>query len=369
MKISRVEVFKLEIPYIRPMRIAIGAISCAQNVAVKLSTDSGLCGWGESSPFAPITGDSFEGNLASAEKMALAIKDCDALATEVLHARLKTVNQGESSLRSAFDMALFDIAAKQARLPLYRFLGGEARDLRTDITIGIQPGVDDTVDLALEAKAAGFDAIKLKVGRSGLTDAHHVKAVRLAVGTGMAIKIDSNQGWDLPTAVKNLNAMADLDLQYAEQPLAAWDYEGMHQLRSRVSIPICADECVFDETDALKLVRAGASDYMNIKLGKCGGLSAALRINSIAEAAGQKCMIGCFAESRLGLGVACHLAAARPNIQFIDLDSAFMFKTDPVLGGIIFCDQEKGVLRLPDRPGHGASYDEAFLDKYIEIQL
>jgi L-alanine-DL-glutamate epimerase-like enolase superfamily enzyme len=135
----------------------------------------------------------------------------------------------------------------------------------------------------------------------------------------------------------------------------------------RVNLPICADESMFYHHDALKLVRAGAADYLNIKLGKAGGIHTGLKINAIAEAAGCKCMIGCFSESRLALSAAAHLAMARPNICFLDLDSAYSFKTDPVIGGITYDDQIGGVIHMPVGPGHGAEFDEAFLSDRVSI--
>jgi L-Ala-D/L-Glu epimerase / N-acetyl-D-glutamate racemase len=101
-----------------------------------------------------------------------------------------------------------------------------------------------------------------------------------------------------------------------------------------------------------------AVDYLNIKLGKSGGINVALKINAIAEAANCKCMIGCFAESRLGLSAAAHLAMARPNIAFIDLDSACGFKSDPVLGGMTYDSEIGGLICLTNAPGHGAVFVE-----------
>ena len=197
----------------------------------------------------------------------------------------------------------------------------------------------------------------------------HVKAVRDLAGPDIALKIDSNQGWDYPTAVANIQTMAPLNLEYSEQPLAAWDYENIRRLRDKVSLPICADESVFDEKDALKLVNLGAVDYLNIKLGKSAGIHTALKINAIAEAAGCKCMVGCFGESRLALSASAHLAMARPNIHFIDLDSAYSFKQDPVEGGMTYDDKVGGLIHLSDKPGLGASFKQEFLSDGSKIVI
>jgi L-alanine-DL-glutamate epimerase-like enolase superfamily enzyme len=368
MKISRIDIYQLDIELTRPTRVPLGILAAAHNVVVKISTDTGLHGWGEASPFAPITGDTQESNISSARQFGRLIKDNDPLA---INARMQAINAstvGEPSIRSAFDMALHDIAGKHSGMPLYQLLGGEKRHLRTDITIGMQDSVEETLEQFEQHLAAGFNAIKLKVGRDGLEDVEHVAALRKRGGAGVKLKIDSNQGWDLPTAVANLRAMAGYDLQYSEQPLAAWDYENLRQLRNKVPVPICADESVFDDRDAFKLTSMGAVDYLNIKLGKSGGITTALRIEAIARSAGCKCMIGCFAESRLALSASAHLASARPAIHFLDLDSAYTFRSDPVLGGIRYDEETGGLIHLPDAPGLGAEFDENELQHVATIK-
>ena len=367
MKITQIDIYKVNVGLTHPIRVPIGIIEAAQNVAIKIITDSGFIGWGEASSFAPITGDSQETNYVTALQLAQLIKGKDPLAIGARMAEINGITIGDPSIRSAFDMALYDIAAKAAGMPLYQFLGGEKRPIRTDLTIGMQDTVEQTVAQAQAILDSGFDAIKMKVGRPVLADVAHVAAVRQLAGPGIAIKVDSNQGWDYPTAVANIRAMEGLNLQYSEQPLAVWDIDNLARLREKVDLPICADESVFDDKDALKLIKAGAADYLNMKLGKSGGIHTALKINAIAEAAGCKCMIGCFAESRLALSAAAHLAMARPNICFLDLDSAFDFVTDPVIGGMTYDDKVGGLLHLPDTPGHGAAFDEAALENKVTV--
>jgi len=369
MKIERIEINTLNVPFKHAIRVPIGILDAAQNVVIKITTEDGTYGWGEASPFAPITGDSQKSNLAMAQDLAKLILGKNALSVDVRMAEINRYTVGETSIKSAFDMALYDIAAKAAQMPLYQFLGGEKHEIRTDITIGMQTTIEDTLARVQEMLDAGFDAIKLKVGRPGLEDVKHVSAVRDLCGPDVHIKIDSNQGWDLPTAIANINAMHPLKLDYSEQPLPAWNYDGLANLRTQVPLPICADESVFDHRDALKLINQKAVDYLNIKLGKSGGIRNALKINSIAESAGMKCMIGCFAESRLGLSAAAHLAMARPNIHFLDLDCAYGFKSDPIKGGMAYDTEKGGVIHLPDVPGHGAEVDPEQLNPENTIEI
>ncbi|WP_417466193.1 mandelate racemase/muconate lactonizing enzyme family protein [Kordiimonas sp.] len=355
MRIDHSIVYPLSIPLKQVFKTARGEKTHAQTVMIALHTDTGLVGWGEASSSSYITGNTQASNVVLAEEMAGLIKGKDPLAIE---ARMRDLNGfiagGGSAVRAAFDLALYDLLGKAAGLPLYQVLGGSRRPLRTDCTIGLKDTVEETVAEAEELLAQNFDAIKLKVGRAGLEDVAHVKALRECVGPDVQIKVDANQGWDYPTAVANIEAMAPFDLEYAEQPLPVWDYANQKRLRDKVALPLCADESVFDDKDAFKLVSTGAVDYLNIKLSKSGGIHTALKINALAEAAGCKCMIGCFSESRLSLSAAAHLAMARPNIAFLDLDSAYSFQSDPVVGGMTYDEAEGGVIHLPDAPGLGA---------------
>ena len=252
MLIKKIDIYLLNIELKHPTRVAIGFANETKNLAIKITADNGLYGWGEASPCPYITGDSQETNYQTAKQLALLIKGKNPLAIETRTQEINSFIVGEPSIRSAFDMALYDMAAKAANMPLYEYLGGEKRDIRTDMTIFLQDTVDGTVEKARGILKAGFDAIKIKVGRSGVDDIAHVQAVRELVGPDIAIKIDSNQGWDYPTALANLRTMENLNLQYSEQPIPHWDYEGLAWLRNHVNLPICADESMFDDKDALK---------------------------------------------------------------------------------------------------------------------
>lgn len=367
MKISSIKLALLNVEMHHAIKTPIGVIAAARNVVVKIETDSGLYGWGETSPMSAITSDTQASVYALGEDLARLLVGKDALAIEDNLTLLRRYSGRATSMICAFDMAMYDLAAKQAGMPLYQFLGGQQRPLETDHTIGHQDSVEETVAMAKRLVGEGFSTIKLKTGRGDLIDVEHVAAVRSAVGDSIKLRIDCNQGWDYPMAIANLRHLEKLDLEYLEQPLPAWDVDGFARLRANTSIPICADESVFTHIDALRLIKADAVDFLNIKLVKSGGINTALKINSIAEAAGVRCMIGCFGESRLGLSAAAHVASARPNINFIDLDSALHFCADPVQGGLEYVANGGGKIILPEGIGHGAEFDEAELDNCIVI--
>ncbi|WP_041257693.1 mandelate racemase/muconate lactonizing enzyme family protein [Fibrella aestuarina] len=365
MKITRITLYQYNIPLKAPIAISLGIIDAARNLLVQIDTDEGLTGWGEGSPFWMIVGETQASGWAAAEDLSRLLVGRDPLDIEgCLQAMLRYL-PGHPTTRSAFDMALYDLAAKRANMPLYQFLGGSNRPLVTDETIYINDP-DRMADDARRIAANGAEAIKIKVGTTAQADLDRLAAIRQVIPYELPIRLDANQGWDVPTARTVLTAVGDWNVQYCEQPLRRTDIAGLRHLRQRVNVPIMADEAVFDATDALRLVREEAVDYLNIKLSKSGGIWEALKINAIAEAAGMACMIGCMSESRLALSAKAHVAAARQNIRFCDLDACFEHAEDPVQGGIVYNGYQ---ITIPDEPGIGADVDPAFLARCLKSEI
>jgi L-alanine-DL-glutamate epimerase-like enolase superfamily enzyme len=191
-----------------------------------------------------------------------------------------------------------------------------------------------------------------------------MQAIRDAVGYKCRIRIDANQGYSVPQAVEALRGMEKFQIEFCEQPVVHTDIEGMAYVRKLSPIPIAADESLWSPADAVRLIEAKACDYFNIKLTKAGGITNALKIAWIAEAADIRCMIGCMEESRIGLTAAAHVHAARKNIIFADLDSFMDLAEDPILDGISIKD---GMITLPEKPGLGVDIDPAFLRKMRKV--
>lgn len=365
LRIQSVDIYKSDISLKEPFKIAIMEIRSAQSIFIKINTDGGLYGLGEANPTWGITGETQSISQAGAVDLAKLLLRKDPLNIEE---RMKEIDRfliHNSSLRSAFDMALYDILGKAADLPLYAVLGGGKRSFWTDNTIGIAEP-DYMAKKALDYKNQGFQAIKVKLGTTIDQDVERIKKIREAIGDELPIRIDANQGWDYKMAVNILQALESMGIEYCEQPVAHWDYENMQRIRQNTSIAIMADESLFDHHDAFKLASRGCCDYFNIKLAKSGGIHNALKINSIAEATGIRCMVGCMMETRLGLTAAAHLVSSRQNIQYADLDGHFALKEDPIIGGAQY---NIGEINLPDSPGHGADIDPDFQKRCERVRV
>jgi L-alanine-DL-glutamate epimerase-like enolase superfamily enzyme len=357
MKIIQTAIYKLSIP-MHPFHIATGTMYYAQNLFIRLYTDSGETGVGECSAFPMIVGETQATCFEMAKDFAALWKDKDPLDIPARMAELHAFTAFNATVKSAFDMALYDLAAKEARRPLYLYLKGRKKPLETDLTIGIgEP--EAMAATALEFKKNGVRIIKIKLGKNGAEDVERVKLIREAVGDSMVLRIDANQGWDYETARVSLKSMGKYNIQFCEQPMRQWNDQMLPELKSHSPIQIMADESVFDHHDALRLIRAGACDYVNIKFAKSGGLLEALRINQVCATHGIPCMMGGMLESRLALTAFAHFASSQDNILFYDMDTCLLgHKTDPVTGGVKYHGY---FLELPEAPGIGADVDEDFL--------
>jgi o-succinylbenzoate synthase len=363
MKILQTRIYKLSIP-MHPFQIATGTMHHAQNLFIRLETDEGITGVGECSAFPMISGETQATCFEMAKDFATLWKNKEA---SDISGRLKELDDFtafNSTAKSAFDMALYDLAAKRKGIPLYQFLMGKKKPLETDLTIGIDEP-EFMAEKSIEFKNQGVRIIKVKLGKDGATDILRVRLIRKAVGPSLQIRIDANQGWDFETACTVLVDIADCDVSFCEQPLRQWNDYRLPELRKISPVKIMADESVFNHHDARRLIAAGACDYINIKFAKSGGIAEAIRINEVCEEEGIPCMMGGMLESRLALTAFAHFALSQNNIQFYDMDTCLLgHKVDPVRGGV----QYKGYfLEVPEIPGIGADVDEAFLLGCVQV--
>lgn len=357
MKITHTEIFRFSIP-MEPFVIATGTMHFAQNVLVKIYTDSGIHGTGECSAFPMIVGETQETCIAMAKDFAMIIKGKNPLEIPDRMNDLLGYADHNNTIKSAFDMALFDIAAKNANLPLYQFLGGHKRTIETDMTIGIDTpeGMGKT---ALKYKSQGCRILKIKLGKNVHDDIERVKQIRTAVGDEIAIRLDANQGWSFDDSLLALGEMAQYNIEFCEQPMRTWYDDKLPELNANSTIKLMADESCYNHHDARKLINSQSTTYLNIKFSKSGGILEAQKIHEEALQTGVKCMIGSMLETRIALSANLHFALASPNVEFFDLDTCLLgHLVDPVIGGLTYNGY---FLDVPETIGIGAEADEEFL--------
>lgn len=365
--IQQIELYKLSIPLIEPFITSLGTDYTADNVLVRIHTKEGIIGFGECSPYMPINGESQETCMVVGELFAKALIGHNALDIEGAVKLMDSIIYANGSIKSAFDIALYDIASQHAGVPLYKFIGGKNdKTIITDYTVSLAEPEVMAVQ-ALKILSQGYPAIKVKLGKDGKKDVVRMKAIRAAVGPDIPLRIDANQGWGVEEAIETLKALAPLDIQHCEEPIARWNYLSLPRVKKESPIPIMADECCGDDHDAERLIALDACDYFNIKLGKSGGIFKALKMARLAEAAGLHLQVGAMIESRLAMTAFAHFALSSPNIVHFDFDTALMLREDPVTGGIVY--KENGVVEVPEAIGLGATISEEWLGKWEKVSV
>ena len=301
-------------------------------------TRDGITGRGEGAPIVR-----YHENAEDARKAVESVRDLLLSAEPTQFSKLMAEVfrrvPGDWAGKSAIDIAIMDWVGQKLGIPLYEWLGLDAADAPlTTFSIGI-----DTPEITKQKtlEAAEYSILKVKVGLA--TDEPTIEAVRSV--TNKKLRVDANEGWkDKEEAVRKINWLEKQGVEFIEQPMPAEMIEETRWVRSRVHIPIIADEACRRASDIPKL--KDAFDGVNVKLDKSGGILEARRMIEVAQSLGMRTMIGCMVSSSVTVTAAAHLS---PFVDYADLDGNLLISNDPFQGVRV----EKGKLILPKAPGLG----------------
>jgi L-alanine-DL-glutamate epimerase-like enolase superfamily enzyme len=317
--------------------IARGSTSVYEPLIVTLEHD-GVRGYGEAG-VSSFYGATFENMSAALEQVRPVVEAWQPGDPAELWQQLDAQLSHNRFAQCALDMAAHDLWGKLQGGPLWQLWGLDlACAPVSDYTLGI-----DRIDVML-AKLREFPdwpVYKIKLGGGG-NDLATVRELRRH--TSARFRVDANEGWVAEQALENARALAELDVEFIEQPLPHGDWEGMRYLHSRSPLPLVADESCAVEADVERC--AGYFHGVNVKLVKCGGLTPARRMFARARQLGLRTMIGCMTESSVGISAAAQLL---PWCDYADLDGAVLL-ADDVASGVKL---ERGRVVFPDRPGTG----------------
>ncbi len=341
MMISKATVRTLAVPLSIPYTIAYETITDVTNHFLIIQTDAGETGIGCAAPAFGVTGETNEMSRLALNQIAKDIIGC-APSDVLLNTYAAT-----PSAQTALDLALADLLSKSQDLSVGEWLkGSKARfqPVVTSVTIGIM-NVEETLQRAQALFQEGFTFLKIKGGHDIGVDLERLQALHEELGEKCWIALDANQGYSVQDVAALEAVASSLDLKYLEQPTPKDDLNLLRAATESTSIPVMADESVQTIEDAKRIVDGQSAALINIKLQKMGGLAAAIKIDQIALDGGVRTMLGCMDESALSIAAALHFGAARPNVQYYDLDGHLDLLEDPFESLVSLSDGKLNVKR------------------------
>lgn len=317
--------FKLNrFEYVKPFHITNNISYETQNIEVILELENGVVGYGEASPSFRVNGEKISALMGFENAVQEMIVGMDVREYRKIFDITDSL-KGVPSIKAAVQYAVLDAFSEEIGVPVYQILGGAKREIETDYTVSIGT-IEERLEDVKKIISQGHRVIKIKVGENLEEDIQAILAIH-EVSKGCKYIVDANTGYTPKQAVRFVTEVyrAGVDISVFEQPVAITDIDGLKYVRWNSPFPVAADESARTKYDVLRLIKEEAVDYINIKLMK-SGISDALAIVEIAKAANIRLMLGCMAESSLGVNQSVHFALGTGAFDFHDLDSSLMLK-------------------------------------------
>lgn len=362
MKISKVEAIPFAIPYRTPLRFASGEIAVAEHVLVRVHTDDGIVGTAEAPPRVFTYGETQASIVAIITGLfAGQIIGLSPLERELVRSRLnRTV--GNPTAKSAIDMALWDIIGQSLDVSVTELLGGYGNRMRVAHMVGFAEPAEMVAEAGSVRERYGITTFKIKVGRRPIDlDVAACRALREAMPDA-ELYIDGNRGWTPADSARALRALADLDLQFAEELCPADDVLGRRWLVGQSTIPMFADESAANPGDVTRELLGGSANGVSIKTARTG-FTESHRVLAQCEGLGADVVLGNQIDGQIGslCGVAFGSAFESTSRRAGEL-SNFLDMTDDLLAEPL--EIRAGTLRVRETPGLGIELDPDKLAHY-----
>lgn len=335
-------------------KFALGASPITEGKFVRLALGDGTEAFGYASATAHMGAISpaLEGQLAYLKDSVVG-KDCRDI--EAILAGLERAMRGAAQAKAGIDCALHDLLARKLGVPLCQLFGGKVRDRVPILRI---LAIKTPAEMAVQAQKLvdkGYNYLKIKVHGEVAEDVARVAAIRKQVGDSVHLTIDANQSYTPKDAIVALSRMSDYNIDLAEQPVSADDFEGLKLVTQTTPVVVEADEAAGSLQEVYQLVTQRACDAVSLKIPKLGGLRNTLAAARICEAGGIKYRLGAAVGSRLLSAHAIHMACALRNVDYACELGEFDRLLDDSFEGIEIKD---GFLHLPEGPGCGVRWKQ-----------
>ncbi|MBI2755645.1 MAG: mandelate racemase/muconate lactonizing enzyme family protein [Chloroflexi bacterium] len=369
MKITRVETFPVRVDMARPRGPSILSYRQRQSLFLKVSTDAGLVGWGETYLVA--------GATETVQKvLAPILVGRDPLDVRRLWREMSAATFNNGFVLGGIDIALHDLWGKALGVPIHQLYGGAQRT-RLPVYASL-PGYEDHVgpeehweQEAVALVEGGFRAMKLRIGRfAPARELPVIARVREALPADVRLLCDANAAYTLPTAVRVGRALYDIGLDWFEEPLSQVGYHGYPALRAKLDIALAGGEGLQTRASYAELLGRGAVDIVQPDVSICGGIAECLFVADLARLSAVQTIPHCWGGAVM-LAATAHVVAVLPSPSrlegfedpMVELDvTENPFRTDLIAGSSF--EVHDGTIALPTGPGLGVEPDEALLRRY-----
>lgn len=343
MQITALDIWHLRIPFSLPVKHSLAVRGCSECLIFKVTTDSGITGFGEGTPREYVTGETVEANLVCVkEHLWPQLKNAEldnnsGLLRFVSGMASQELAATNPSAVCAIEMSLLDAAGRLWDKPAFELLGLQQKSSPLLYSAVIPMLPLETFAMYMElVKQRKMNFLKLKVG--GNSDLACLNLAREILGTGIDIRVDANCAWSPDEAIKEIRAMEPFQISAVEQPVPKEDFAGLKQVSENVGIPVIADESCCTLGDAAQLATMRACSAFNVRLSKCGGFINSLAIMNLARSMGIKIVIGCHVgETGILSAGGRHIAQCTEDLMHLEGSfSSWLFREDVIEGDITF---------------------------------
>jgi L-alanine-DL-glutamate epimerase-like enolase superfamily enzyme len=369
MTVSRIDVYPVRVPYRHLEQSSVISMAGISNVLVKLTTDDGLVGWGESSTAA--TTDTIASAIKAAGRMVVGRNPwhSEAIMRDILvRGRWRYQETTAAFALVAIDTALWDLCGKASGQPLHHLWGGPVHESLDYFYYLHWTDDDGLASQCRDGLARGYTVYYLKVGTDERIDERRLGVLRSTLGAQAKIRIDANQSWSPDQALRLLSRWHALfNLDFAEGPIPHHPVEVLRDLKQRVPVPICADEGLRGEDAAWAVIQARAADYLCLSPSDVGTLSRFRALAGVAARLGQRVCRHTWGETGI-LATACHHACLTlANVCDGNQQTAQMMAEDVIRERLPITDGP--TWGLIDGPGLGVTVDEDRVARFHEAYL
>lgn len=361
-----IETLLVEIPTIRPHKMAVATMQTQTLVLIKITTEDGFVGWGEATTIGGLgygeeSPESVQTNIDT--YFAPLLKTLFGLnIAQTMQVIQRNIN-GNRFAKCAIQTALLDIQSQRLGIPVSELLGGRLRD--TISVLWVLASGDTEKDIA-EAKkmitAKRHNIFKLKIGSRPLEqDIEHVLAIKQALGSEISIRVDVNRAWSELTAIKGIKMLQDGGVDLIEQPCAIQNIDAMQRLTRKFDIAIMADESLMGPQSAYELAKCNAASVFAVKVAQSGGLIEACEVGKLANLAGIDLYGGTMLEGPVGTIASAHVFSTFSNLAYGTELFGPLLLTEQILKKPL--QYENFELKIPTASGLGIELDEDKIDK------